>query len=313
MKVVAGIDIGGTNTVIGLVNEHGHISFKTSVSTRAAEGPEQLAHTVYKTVQPYIAANNVQLEGIGIGAPNGNFYTGNIEFAPNLPWKGIVPLAKIFEDKFHVPVKVTNDANAAALGEMIFGHAKGMRDFIFITLGTGVGSGIVVNGQLVYGNDGFAGEIGHVIIKRDGRLCGCGRRGCVETYCSAGGIVKTYHEISGNKAVTDSKQVADMALAGDKQALETFDKTAFYLGFILANAVAYLSPKAIFIFGGPTNAGHILLDPLRHKFEENLLQIYKNKIPILRSGLAENDAAVLGAASLMLNEKKNNAKDASCV
>jgi glucokinase len=300
-KVVAGIDIGGTNTVIGLVNHHGQILFKTSVSTRAAEGPEQLAQSICNVVMPYIHGNHIELEAMGIGAPNGNFYTGNIEFAPNLPWEGIVPLTKIFEEKFLVPVKITNDANAAALGEMIFGRAKGMRDFIFITLGTGVGSGIVVNGQLVYGHDGFAGEMGHVIVRRDGRLCGCGRRGCLETYCSAGGIVKTYQELTGNLTITESKQIAEMALAGNVQALETFDITAYYLAFILANAAAYLSPQAIFIFGGPSNAGYLLMNPLKQKFEENLLQIYKGKIQILRSGLPENDAAVLGAASLMLS------------
>lgn len=300
-KVVAGIDIGGTNTVIGLVDQSGNILFKTSVSTRASEGPAQLADSVYTALMPYVHGNKIQLDAIGIGAPNGNFYTGNIEFAPNLPWKGVIPLAKIFEDKFKLPVKITNDANAAALGEMIFGGAKGMRDFIFITLGTGVGSGIVANGQLIYGHDGFAGEMGHVIVRRDGRLCGCGRRGCLETYCSAGGIVKTYHELSGDLSIKDSKEVTELALKGNHFALETFDVTAYYLAFILANAAAYLSPKAIFIFGGPSNAGHLLMDPLKKKFEENLLQIYKGKIQILRSGLAENDAAVLGAASLMLS------------
>ena len=180
------------------------------------------------------------------------------------------------------------------------GHGKGMNDFIFITLGTGVGSGIVANGKIVYGHDGFAGEIGHVIIERNGRQCGCGRKGCAETYCSAGGIVKTYLELSNNISVNDSKQVADLALRGDKHAIETFEKTANYLAFTLANAVAITSPKAIFIFGGPSNAGDLLLNPLKKIFEENLLEIYKNKIPILRSGLAENDAAVLGAASLMM-------------
>lgn len=299
-KAVAGIDIGGTNTVIGLVDNTGQILFKTSVPTRNADVPSKLVSNIYEAVQPYMNENSIQLDGIGVGAPNGSFYTGNIEFAPNLPWKGIIPLAKLFQDKFSVPVKLTNDANAAALGEMIFGRAKGMKDFIFITLGTGVGSGIVVNGKIVYGHDGFAGEIGHVIIERNGRLCGCGRKGCVETYCSAGGIVKTYLELSNNISVNDSKQVTELAMKGDKNALETFERTANYLSFALANIVAITSPKAIFIFGGPSNAGELLLKPLKQMFEENLLEIYRNKIPILRSGLVENDAAVLGAASLML-------------
>ena len=297
--IVAGIDIGGTNTVIGLVDSKGNILYKTSVPTRTADVPNKLVNDVYTAINPYLIEHKIQLDGIGVGAPNGNFYTGNIEFAPNLPWKGIVPLAKLFQDKFSIPVKLTNDANAAAIGEMIFGRAKGMKDFIFITLGTGVGSGIVANGKIVYGHDGFAGEIGHIIIEKNGRQCGCGRKGCVETYCSAGGIVKTYLELSNNISVNDSKQVADLALKGDKNALETFDRTAGYLAFTLANAVAFSSPKAIFIFGGPSNAGDLLLTPLKKMFEENLLEIYKNKIPILRSGLTENDAAVLGAASLM--------------
>jgi glucokinase len=300
--VVAGIDIGGTNTVIGLVNRFGNIIFKTSIPTREADTPAMLVENVFNALNPYLKSNSIILDRIGVGAPNGNFYTGNIEFAPNLPWKGIIPLAKLFQDKFSVPVKVTNDANAAALGEMIFGRAKGMKDFIFITLGTGVGSGIVANGKLVYGHDGFAGEIGHVIIERNGRPCGCGRKGCVETYCSAGGIVKTYLELSGDISVNDSKQVTELAMNGNKHALDTFEKTAAYLAFELANSVAYTSPKAIFIFGGPSNAGDLLLTPLKKMFEENLLEIYKNKIPILRSGLDENDAAVLGSASLMFLE-----------
>jgi glucokinase len=273
--VVAGIDIGGTNTVIGLVNRFGNIIFKTSVPTREADTPAKLVDDVFDALNPYLKGNSIILDRIGVGAPNGNFYTGNIEFAPNLPWRGIVPLAKLFQDKFSVPVKVTNDANAAALGEMIFGRAKGMKDFIFVTLGTGVGSGIVANGKLVYGHDGFAGEIGHVIIERNGRPCGCGRKGCVETYCSAGGIVKTYLELSGDISVNDSKQVAELARNDNKHAKETFEKTASYLAFELANAVAYTSPKAIFIFGGPSNAGDLLLTPLKRMFEENLLEIYK--------------------------------------
>lgn len=299
-RIAAGIDIGGTNTVIGLVDENGNIIFKGNVSTKSAATPEDLVKAVHAELMPYIQSHDINLLGIGIGAPNGNFYNGTIEFAPNLPWKGVIPLARLFQHTFNVNAKITNDANAAALGEKIFGSARKLSDFIFITLGTGLGSGLVVNNSLVYGHDGFAGEIGHVILDPNGRLCGCGRKGCVETYCSAGGIVKTYHEISGDTAVTESKQVTQLALEGDKAALQTFDKTAQYLGLALANSVAYTSPEAIFIFGGPANAGDLLLNPLKIYFEDNLLEIYKNKVSILRSGLAENDAAILGAASLIM-------------
>lgn len=298
--VVAGIDIGGTNTAVGLVNVNGEIVFKTVVPTRAANEPRDLVDAIYNAIDPAIKGQKLELRGIGIGAPNGNYYNGTIEFAPNLPWRGIVPLAELFNWKFKVPVKITNDANAAALGEMIFGAAKNIKHFIFVTLGTGVGSGIVVDGKLVYGHDGFAGEIGHVIIEPAGRLCGCGRKGCVETYCSAGGIVKTYLELSGDPKVTESKTVTELAMQGNAHALETFNITAKYLAFALANSVAYTSPQAIFIFGGPANAGDLLLAPLKKMFEENLLEIYKNKVQVLHSGLPENDAAILGAASLVL-------------
>lgn len=298
--VVAGIDIGGTNTAVGLVDPRGEIVFKTVVPTKSAQEPKDLVDTIFECLYPAIKGQKLELRGVGIGAPNGNNYNGTIEFAPNLPWKGVVPLAELFNWKFKVPVKITNDANAAALGEMIFGAARNLKHFIFITLGTGVGSGIVVDGKLVYGHDGFAGEIGHVIIEPNGRLCGCGRKGCVETYCSAGGIVKTYQELSGDNTPLESKDVTERALKGCQHAVETFNITAKYLAFTLANSVAYTSPQAIFIFGGPANAGNLLLAPLKKMFEENLLEIYKNKVQVLHSGLPENDAAILGAASLVL-------------
>ena len=299
-KPVLGIDIGGTNTSFGLVDENGKVLFRDSVSTKSAKVPEQLVDLVYNNIQSYCLLNKIEIRAVGIGAPNGNFYNGTIEFAPNLEWKGVIPLAYLFQRKFKVKSVLTNDANAAALGEMLFGAARGMKDFIFITLGTGVGSGIVVNGKVVYGHGGFAGEIGHVIIDVNGRECGCGRKGCLETYCSGRGILKTYNEISNDYTIKNSKEVAELAIAGNENALKTFTVTAKILAMALANSVAYTEPQAIFIFGGPSNAGELLFKPVREMFEENLLRIYKNKIPICESGLPENDAAILGAASLVM-------------
>lgn len=298
-KAVVGIDIGGTNTAFGIVNAKGKILYRDSVSTKKAKVPEQLVELICDKATVFIEKNNITITGIGIGAPNGNYYKGTIEFAPNLTWKGVIPLAQLFQKKFGVPSKLTNDANAAALGEYIFGGAKKIKDFIFFTLGTGVGSGIVSNGKMIYGHDGFAGEIGHVIVEPNGRLCGCGRRGCLETYCSAGGILKTYNEKASVK-LKSAKEVAEKAIQGNKNAIKAFDQTAKILALALANSVAYTSPQAIFIFGGPSNAGEILFKPLRAYFEEYLLEIYKNKIPICESALPHNDAAILGAASLVM-------------
>jgi len=304
-KLVAGIDIGGTNTVIGFVDGEGNCVFKTSIKTPEYEDPavfvkvvSGIINTFFQQHQDYI------LEGIGIGAPNGNYYNGSIEFAPNLKWKGIVPLVELFKKHFEVPVILTNDANAAAIGEMVYGHAKGMKHFIEITLGTGVGSGIVVDGNMVYGHDGFAGEIGHAIVFPGGRACGCGRNGCLEAYCSAKGIVKTYMELleqngqKGGPEITPFS-ISELAGKGDTIALKTYEYTGEVLGLALSNSVAHTSPEAIFLFGGITNAGEILFKPVRESFEKNLLTIYKNKIKILPSGIKENDAAILGAASLV--------------
>jgi glucokinase len=297
--MVLGIDIGGTNTVYGMVDINGRVLHKGVVSTKEMLTPENLVNVLYNQVSDLLQQHNIRLRGIGIGAPNGNYLTGSIEFAPNLKWNSIVPLAKMFTAKFQVEAKLTNDANAAAMGEMKFGGAKGMKNFLFITLGTGVGSGVVVDGQMVYGHDGFAGELGHVIVEPGGRVCGCGRKGCLEAYCSASGILKTYHELSNEYSVTDSKQVAQLANAGSTNAITTFEMTAGRLGLFLANSVAYTSPEAIFIYGGPSKAGDLLFKPLRKIFEENLLMIYRGKIKILQSELPENDAAILGAASLI--------------
>lgn len=310
-QLVAGIDIGGTNTTFGLVDAFGKIVFKETVSTEHFPIPEELVAVVCdhikKAFQPF--ESQYELKGVGIGAPNGNFFKGTIEFAPNLKWKGVVPLAKLFSERLNCKTLLTNDANAAAIGEMIFGGAKGMKDFIFITLGTGLGSGIVANGEMIYGHDSFAGEVGHVIMFPDGRQCGCGRKGCLETYCSATGIKRTYsdlligrHEMVNVGASADAKYIYNKAATGDKIALEAFNYTGDILGLALANSVAYTSPEAIFLFGGLALSGDFIFKPTIESFERNLLPIYKNKIKVLPSKLPENDAALLGAASLIWKE-----------
>lgn len=304
-----GIDIGGTNTVFGLVNQQGEILAKENVSTEHFPLPEDLVAVVCehikKAFQPFTLTH--QLKGVGIGAPNGNYFKGTIEFAPNLKWKGIIPIAQLFSERMGVKAMLTNDANAAALGEMIFGGARNMKDFIFITLGTGLGSGIVANGELVYGHDSCAGEIGHVIIFPDGRQCGCGRKGCLETYCSATGIKRTYADLLMSRhektnladKVADAKYIFERARKGDVVAIEAFDYTGKILGLALANSVAYTSPEAIFLFGGLALSDQFIFNPTIKSFEENLLHIYKNKIKILPSQLKENTAPILGAASLV--------------
>ena len=249
--------------------------------------------------------------GMGIGAPNANYYRGTIEQAPNLPWKGIVPLAAMFKEKVGLPVAMTNDANAAALGEMTYGVARGMKNFIMITLGTGVGSGIVVNGQLVYGHDGFAGELGHVCVDRssEARLCGCGRRGCLETYCSATGVARTTREVLAISAEPSllrelpiekitSKDVYDAAVKGDKLALEIFQRTGEILGRAITDFIVFSSPEAIVLFGGLTKAGEYIMNPIRETVDAHVMPIFKGKTRILLSELKEADAAVLGASAL---------------
>lgn len=306
-KLAAGIDIGGTNILLGLVNEKGEItertSWKTTSFTSAEEWVIAACHFIREKLGHY---PDVTFMGVGIGAPNGNVHSGAIEYAPNMPWKGIVPLAGMFESKLSCKSVLTNDANAAALGEMLFGAAKNCRHFLYITLGTGLGSSIVVDGKLVYGHDGFAGEIGHVILFQDGRPCGCGRKGCVETYCSATAIKTTYAEIRQKNALpaipdADAKYIYQCALNGEKEAIQAFEQTGEWLGLVLANSVAYTSPEKIILFGGLAQAGDLLLDPVKQSFEKNLLHNYKNKVAITSSSLPENDAALLGAASLILN------------
>lgn len=305
-STVIGIDIGGTKTAFGLVNSHGQITAHGSLPTAQYTDPEEYVAALKKAL--HNMPGNSYAVGIGIGAPNGNIHTGNIVFAPNLPWKGVVPLAHMISKAMGIPAKLTNDANAAAMGEMKYGAAKGMKDFIMVTLGTGVGSGFVANGQIVYGHDGLAGELGHVIAVRDGRRCGCGRLGCLEAYTSATGMAATAEEwLSAMDAPTllrpfvgsvTTKDIYDAALQNDPLALQLFDYTAKILGQTLADMVAITSPEAIVFFGGLAHAGDHLLHPLKTHLEHNLLPIYKNKVGILKSALPGNDAAILGASAL---------------
>jgi glucokinase len=309
------IDIGGTTTSFGFVTDDGKVVFKDEVATGTSPDPKVLVNIIADKCNEQLGkfSKEYELKGIGIGAPNGNFFKGTVEFAPNLKWKGIIPLADLFKKTFGVPAVLTNDANAAALGELYFGAAKNMKDFIFITLGTGLGSGIIANGQLVYGHHGTAGELGHTIIIQHGRLCGCGRKGCLEQYCSATGIVKTYLEILRNEncalpadtSKVDAKYIYDKAMGGDEAAFYAFNYTGELLGFALANSVAYTDPEAIFLFGGLTQADELLFNPTQISFENNLMSIYKNKIKLLPSGLPQNDAALLGAASLIWDALKS--------
>ncbi len=311
-QLVIGIDIGGTGTKFGIVDSHGNVLFSGEISTKKHATVESFIDELYNELNDLIekAGGPGRIKGIGVGAPNGNFYTGTIEYAPNLPWKGIIPLANLLEEKFKLPVTLTNDANAAAIGEMMYGAAKGMKDFIMITLGTGVGSGIVANGQLIYGHDGFAGELGHTIIIPDGRLHpGTGKKGSLESYASATGVTNTALEVLEKsdapsllrnvpKEKMDSKAVYEAAIEGDKLAQEIFEFTGRILGLALANAVMFSSPEAIILFGGLTKAGDLILKPTRQHMEENLIQVFQNKVKILVSHLKESDAAILGASAL---------------
>ena len=306
-KLVIGIDIGGTNTVFGLVDDTGNCLAQDSTNTRnfplVTDFVTHLSNSIKELMLVHSDADYI---GMGIGAPNGNYYTGSIDFAPNLKWEGIVPLVDMFSKHFDFPITLTNDANAAAIGERIYGAAKNVDDFVMITLGTGLGSGFVVNGELVYGHDGFAGELGHTIVEKNGRDCGCGRKGCLETYASASGIVKTAKEFLENSTSSllsnlnelTSKCIAEAANKGDKLALDIFDYTAEKLGFSLANLVAISSPKLIVLFGGLAQSGDLIIKPTKKYMEDYLLNIYQNKVQILHSKLKNSDAAILGASAL---------------
>ena len=306
-QLAIGIDIGGTNTVFGLVDDSGNCLAQDSIKTGDYPLVDDFVAHVSKCLKELMSVHlDAEIIGMGIGAPNGNYYTGTIDFAPNLKWEGIVHLVDLFKEHFKFPVYLTNDANAAAIGERIYGAAKGVDDFIMVTLGTGLGSGFVVNGNLVYGHDGFAGELGHTIVEKNGRDCGCGRKGCLETYASASGIVRTAKEflansenslLSGLNEIT-SKSIAEAALKGDQLALDIFDYTADKLGFSLANTVAISSPKLIVLFGGLAQSGDLIIKPTKKYMEEYLLNIYQNKVDIVPSKLNASDAAILGASAL---------------
>ena len=309
---VVGMDIGGTNTVFGIVDQRGNVLATDSIKTQAYAKIEDYVDAVCEKLIPLIESMGgvEKIKGMGVGAPNGNYYNGTIEFAPNLPWRGVIPLAALFEEAIGVPTALTNDANAAAIGEMTYGAARGMKDFIMITLGTGVGSGIVINGQLVYGHDGFAGELGHVVVRREnGRACGCGRKGCLETYCSATGVARTareflvarpepslLREIPAEEIV--SKDVYDAAVKGDKLALDIFEFTGRILGEALSDFIAFSSPEAIVLFGGLAKSGDYIMKPIKKALDENILKIYEGKTKLLVSELKDADAAVLGASAL---------------
>lgn len=312
-QLAIGIDIGGTGTKFGIVDRAGNILFSSEISSRNHTEVENFIDELYQSLYPMIesAGGSGRIKGIGVGAPNGNYYTGTVEYAPNLIWKGIIPFAKLMEDRFKLPVVLTNDANAAAIGEMMYGAAKGMRDFIMITLGTGVGSGIVANGKLIYGHDGFAGELGHTIIIPNGRLHeGTGKHGSLESYASATGVRLTALEMLSKTdepsllrdvpaEEISSKKVFEAAIQGDKLAKEIFEFTGQILGLSLANFVMFSSPEAIILFGGLTKAGDLILKPTREHMEANVIKVFQNKVKILVSHLKEADAAILGASALV--------------
>ena len=306
-----GIDIGGTNTDIGLVRDDGRCLAKKNLPTNKYYDASVYVSDICDKIKDLMGENEVTaIDGIGIAAPAGNFYTGCIENATNLNFKGVIDLAALFHDHLDVPVVVSNDANAAAYGELVYGGAKGMKHFVMFTLGTGVGSGIVVDGKLVHGKTGGAGELGHAILIPEGRPCGCGRKGCLETYTSATGIRRTALEMM--EAIPDydgalrkvdpkeltSKMVGDAAKYGDPLAIKVFEKTGYWLGIALANAVAFSGPEAIFLMGGPVKAGEILLKPTRESFKKHLCFVYDGSVDIRVSELPDNDAAILGAAAL---------------
>lgn len=310
---VVGMDMGGTNTVFGIVDARGNVIAKSAVKTTVHSDILLYVEDLYKELMPLIdsVGGISKIRGIGVGAPNGNYYTGNIEYAPNLPWKGVVPFAKMLEEKFEIPAALTNDANAAAYGEMTYGAARGMKNFIMITLGTGVGSGIIIDGKVVYGHDGFAGELGHTnVVRENGRQCGCGRKGCLEAYASATGVSRTAREIL---TLTDkdsllrtipmnsitSKDVYDAAMEGDGVAQEIFNFTGKLLGEAFTDFVAFSAPEAIVLFGGLTKAGDLLLNPVLKNMEDNMLNLWKGKVKVLFSELKEADAAILGASALV--------------
>jgi glucokinase len=317
--VVVGVDIGGTNTVFGFVDRDGNIIAEDRIKTNHYSDVADFIGTLYKKITETFAKieSGHEVIGYGIGAPMGNINKGTIEHAADLPWKGVIPLADILGKYTSLPIIVTNDANAAAVGEMIYGGAKGMKDFVVITLGTGLGSGFVVDGKLVYGHDGFAGEIGHTSIRpgESNRDCGCGKKGCIETYASATGLKRTLLKVMADSIEPsalrkysfeelDAKIIHDAALEGDHIAIGAFEHTGKMLGFKLADVVAHTNPEAIFLFGGLALARDLIFEPTRRFMEANLLSIYRGKVKLLESELSTQNAAVLGASSLIWSLKE---------
>jgi len=316
-KVMLGIDIGGTNTKFGLVQKNGKVVAEFSVPTKSKNPAKELVARIEKSIKAFLKdkVEKYQLCGIGIGAPNANYHSGQIENPPNLKW-GTVDISSMFKESFNVQVKITNDANASALGEMLFGAAKGMSNFVTITLGTGLGSGIVVGGKMLYGSNGFAGELGHVCIEFQGRECGCGNRGCLECYVSATGIVRTVAKLIAEKktaskmrelpfAKLSAKLINELALEGDEIALEAFDFTARLLGVSCANVAMLNAPEAFIICGGLANAGDLLIKKTKEYMELHLLKNFKNQIKILPSGLINKNSGVIGASALAWSEFEN--------
>ena len=313
---VIGLDLGGTNAVFGIVDARGEIKATTAIKTQQYDTAESFVQASVDALQAIIdqVGGIETIKAMGIGAPNGNYYTGTIEIAPNIKWAHdcIVPLAKMFSDKLEgIPVAVTNDANAAAIGEMVYGVARGMKNFIVITLGTGVGSGVVVNGQLVYGSDGFAGELGHVTMVRgeEGRSCGCGRKGCLEAYCSATGVARTAREMLSTTTkpslLRDMKpeditslDVSIAAGKGDELAKEIYEFTGKMLGEACADFATFCSPEAFIFFGGMVKAGDLIMEPIKRAYDNHVMPIFKGKAKFLVSGLDGASAAVLGASAI---------------
>lgn len=318
-EMVLGIDIGGTKTSFGFVDRQGHLLSEATIPTQAHESAQVLVLRLHEKIEELRASLSMEfhLKGIGIGAPNANYYRGTVEKPVNLNWGESVNLVELFHKQYDLPVVITNDANAAAIGEMSFGGALGMRHFIVITLGTGLGSGIVVNGELLYGADGFAGELGHTVVDPHGRQCGCGKKGCLEAYVSATGICRTALTLLAERnddsplrnlsadSMT-SKDIYAAALNGDALALEAFNITARILGMKLADAVAHLSPEAIFLLGGLAGAGDLLLLPTRKYLEKYLLRTFSGKVALLPSRLTDGNSAILGAAALIWHELKES-------
>lgn len=308
-NLAIGIDIGGTNTSFGIIDERGQILYKGGMPTTGHGQIADFIGALQQKLSPLLLQlPKERLTGVGVGAPNANFYTGEIREAVNLPWKGVVPLAALLTEAFQLKTTITNDANAAALGEMYYGAAKGMKDFVVVTLGTGLGSGFVANGQLIYGHDGFAGELGHITAVREGRLCNCGRKGCLERYVSATGLVLTAQEWLREKTEASTlrhlkelsaKAVHEAARSGDKLAIEMLAYTGSILGQALADVVAITSPEAFIFFGGVAAAGDLLLRPAKEHMERNLLHIFRDKVAFHTSALPAADAAILGASALV--------------